>query len=280
MALTNTSSRFSISTIGVPQVADSFDKFEMNKTQKYPLGFKVEAANGDIYRYCHFGADTNRGVLASSDLDEIGLVDDDNHFIAPAVAYQMPGEQPGVYPGAVGSRYIIMTLASAAAHCFAGAKINITTDTGSIGEGYTYDIVDNTATDNPASGKIRFQLAQPLQEALTTASDASIIGCLYNDLEVATTTNAAIIGVTCTTMDVSEVAYGWIQTKGVVGILQDVNVATIGAVATLSNITAGAVTIMGGNSTYATYYGLNPIVGYYCDVGDSAGHIPVKINLE
>ena len=48
MALTNTGARFSISTIGAPQVANDFDKFEMNATQKYPLGFKVEAANGDV----------------------------------------------------------------------------------------------------------------------------------------------------------------------------------------------------------------------------------------
>lgn len=277
MALTKTGARFSVAVAGSPQVGDSFDKFEMNATQKYPLGFKIEAANGDIYRYCQFGANTNRGVLVSSDLDEIGLVDDDNHLIAPAVAYQMPGEQPGLYPGALGSRYVIMTLASAVADCFAGAKINITDDTG---EGYTYDVVSNTATDNPASGVIRFQLAQPLQVAVTTDSDVSIIGCLYNDLEVATTTDAAVVGVTCSTMVVASAAYGWIQTKGVVGILQDVNVPTIGAVATLSNITAGAVTIMGGNSTYATYYGKNPIIGYFCDVGDSTGHCPVKINLE
>ena len=277
MTIYNTGARFSVSTIGAPQVADSFDKFEMNKIQKYPLGFKVEAANGDVYRYGEFGADTNRGVLVSSDLSEIGLVDDDNHFIAPASTYQMPGEPVGTYPGSIGSRYAIMTLAATEANAFAGAKITFTDDTG---EGYTYDIVGNTATDNPASGVIRFQFAQPLQVAITTDTDASIVGSLYNDLEVATTTDAAVIGVTCATMDVSEAAYGWIQTKGVVGILQDVNVPTIGAVATLSNITAGAVTIMGGNSTYATYYGKNPIIGYFCDVGDSTGHVPVKINLE
>ena len=277
MTITNTSSRFSIAAIGVPSVGDDFDKFEMNAVQKHPLGFKIERANGDVYRYCHFGANTNRGVLVSADLDEIGLVDDDNHLIAPAVAYQMADETPGLYPGAIGSRYIIMTLASVVAHAFAGAKITITDDTG---EGYTYDVVDNTATDNPASGKIRFQLQQPLQVAITTDSDVSIIGCLYNDLETATTTDACVVGVSCSTMAVSTAAYGWIQTKGVVGILQDVNVPTIGAVATLSNLTAGAVTIMGGNSTYATYYGLNPIIGYFADVGDSTGHVPVKINLE
>jgi hypothetical protein len=81
-------------------------------------------------------------------------------------------------------------------------------------------------------------------------------------------------------MDVSEQPFGWIQTKGVVGVLQDVNVPVVGAVATLSNLTSGAVTIMGGNSTYATYYGLNPIVGIFLDVGDSTGHAAIKLNLE
>ena len=277
MTLTNSGSRFSVSTIGVPQVANDFDKFEMNATQKYPLGFKVEAANGDVYRYCCFAGNANRGVLVSSDLSEYSLVDDDNHFIAPVVTYQMAGEQPGVYPGAIGSRYAIMTLASVAAHCFAGSKITFTDDTG---EGYTYDVVDNTATDNPASGVIRFQLAQPLQVAITTDTDASINTCLYNGLIIATTTDACVVGVTCSTIVAATAAYAWIQTKGVVGILQDVNVPTIGGVATLSNITAGAVTLMGGNSTYATYYGKNPIIGYYVDLGDATGASVCKINLE
>lgn len=277
MTLTNSGSRFSVSTIGAPQVANDFDKFEMNATQKYPLGFKVEAANGDVYRYCCFAGNVNRGCLVSSDLSEYSLVDDDNHFIAPVVTYQMAGEQPGVYPGAIGSRYAIMTLASVAAHCFAGSKITFTDDTG---EGYTYDVVDNTATDNPASGVIRFQLAQPLQVAITTDTDASINTCLYNGLIIATTTDACVVGVTCSTIVAATAAYAWIQTKGVVGILQDVNVPTIGGVATLSNITAGAVTLMGGNSTYATYYGKNPIIGYYVDLGDATGASVCKINLE
>ena len=271
-------SRFSNAAIGVPQVADDFDKFEMNATPKHPLGFKVESANGDVYRYAQFGADTNRGVLVSADLSEVSLVDDDNHLIAPSSTYQMATEPVGVYPGAIGSRYIIMTLAATAAHLYAGAKITLTDGTGI---GWTYDVIDNTATDNPASGKIRFQLGQQLQVAVDTTTDVSINGCLYNDLEIATpATDACVVGVTCSTIAYATAPYGWIQTKGVVGILQDVNVPTIGAVATLSNITSGAVTIMGGNSTYATYYGKNPIIGYYVDLGDSAGLSVCKINLE
>lgn len=251
-----------------PTLAD-FNKFDMHKIQKFPLGFKVECADGSIYRYSHFGADTNRGVLVSTDRSETCLVDDDNHVIAPASAVN-------VGDGAVGSRFIEATL-TATANQFVGGKLIITDDTG---EGYTYDIKGNTATNNPTTGNIRIELYQPLVVAVTTDSDIAIVGSLYHDLEVATMTDALVVGVSCSTMDVSEAAYGWIQTKGVCGVLQDVNVPTIGAVATLSNLTAGAVTIMGGNSTYATYYGLNPIVGIFLDIGDSTGHAAIKLNLE
>ena len=272
------SSRFSIAAVGVPQVGSDFDKFEMNATPKYPLGFKIERANGDVYRYTHFGANTNRGVLVSQDLSETSLVDDDNHLIAPSSTYQMPDEPNGVYPGAIGSRYIIMTLANTSAHVYAGAKITITDDTG---EGYTYDVVDNTATDNPASGKIRIQLAQQLQVAIDTTSDVSIQGCLYNDVETATTgTDAIVAGVSCATMVVATAPYGWIQTKGVVGILQDAKAVTVGCIVTLSKLTAGAVGPLGGASTDATSYVAEPIVGYCVDPGDSTGYTVCKINLE
>jgi len=179
--------------------------------------------------------------------------------------------------GAIGSRFIQMTLASITANQYVGGKIIIT---GATGIGYTYDIKSNTATNDPVTGDIRIGLQQPLQVALAADSDVQIVGSPYHDLEDATTTDACVVGVTCSTVVVATAPFAWIQTKGIVGILQDVNVAVIGGVATLSNITAGAVTLMGGNSTYATYYGKNPIIGLYTDVGDSAGYIGVKINLE
>jgi len=252
-----------------PTLAD-FNKFDMHASQKFPLGFKVECADGAVYRYSHFGADTNRGVLVSTDISETCQVDDDNHVVASA-------SSDNTNDSKIGSRFVEYTLASITANQFVGGKLVVTDDAG---EGYTYDIKGNTATDDPASGNFRIELAQPLQVALTTASDVAIIGSLYHDLEVATTTDSSVVGVSCSTMDVSEQPFGWIQTKGICGILQDVNVPTIGAVATLSNLTAGAVTIMGGNSTYATYYGKNPIVGIFLDLGDSTGHAAIKINLE
>jgi hypothetical protein len=253
-----------------PPTLTDFNKFDKHATQKFPLGHKVECADGSIYRYSHFGADTDRGVLVSTDMSETCVADTDNAIIASASSVNTSDSL-------IGSRFIQMTLASTTANQFVGGKL-ITTD--DAGEGYTYDIKGNTATGDPSSGTIRIELHQPLQVAVTTATDVAIIGSLYHDLEVATTTDDAVVGVSCSSMDVSEQPFGWIQTKGVVGVLQDVNVPVVGAVATLSNLTSGAVTIMGGNSTYATYYGLNPIVGIFLDVGDSTGHAAIKLNLE
>lgn len=275
MAL-NSASYFNNKATPAPVLSGRFNKFAADSTAKYPLGFKVECSDGSVYRYCQFGANTNRGVLVATDLSETSLVDSDNIVVAPASAVAVTGES--LKPGAAGSRYVEITLAAVTANQYAGGKLIITDDTG---EGYTYDIAGNTATDDPATGNFRLRLVQPLQAALAADSDISIAGSLYNDVETATAaTDATVIGVSCATMVTASTAFGWVQTKGVCGILQDVNVPTIGAVATLSNITAGAVTIMGGNSTYATYYGLNPIIGYYVDLGDSTGHSVVKINLE
>ena len=86
------------------------------------------------------------------------------------------------------------------------------------------------------------------------------------------------VGVACASITAG--AFGWIQTKGTVGVLRDVNVPVLGGVATLSNITAGAVTLMGGNSTYATYYGLNPILGFFVTASATAEQAIIKMNLE
>ena len=72
MGLTNTGARFSISTIGAPQVANDFDKFEMNATQKYPLGFKIEAANGDVYPFPYY---YGCAEWMAGNVREYGLVD-------------------------------------------------------------------------------------------------------------------------------------------------------------------------------------------------------------
>lgn len=254
--------------------AGTFNKFDLHATPKYALGFKVEQADGSVYRYAHMGAATNRGLLVAQDLSETSVADTDNSVIAPASAVAVAGET--LKPGALGSTYVQFTLASATANQYRGGKLIVTDDTG---EGYTYDIIGNTATDDPATGDIRIRLAQPLQVALDTTSDVSIRGNQYSNLEGATAgTDEVPAGVTCSTTTAA-LPYGWIQTKGIVGILQDGTI-NLGDVVTLSDGVTGAVQTLGGGGTDVADIITEPIVGYCVDPGDNTGHGGFKIDLE
>lgn len=243
--------------------AGTFNKFDLHATPKYALGFKVEQADGSVYRYVHTGAASNRGVLLAGDLSETSQVDLDDSVIAPASAVAVSGE--ALKPGSIGSRYVEVTIAAITADQFAGAKFVTTDDTG---EGYTYDVIGNTATDNPASGNIRLELAQPLQVALDATTDVAITGNRYSDVETSNTADVDLVGVACATTT-SALPYCWAQSKGVVGILQDGSISVGNAITPSS---AGNVKVVGAVTDYA--------IGVCVDTGDTTGHGTFKINLE
>lgn len=262
-------------SVGVPQVAGAFNKFEMHSTPRFNIGYKVEDSNGNVYRYAHFSANTNRGVLVSPDISESGLDDTDN-MVTLASAVQNPGDN------AIGSRYVEMNvsaLASVIVNDYAGGRLVITDDTG---EGYTYDVLGNTAKGDPAADLVRVQLVQKLQVALDNTSDVAISPSRYANLEIATSTDTYCAGVSCSTMVVATAPYGWIQTKGDVGILQD-GVIAIGNTVQLSDGTSGAVQVFGGSTASAVAAAdliVEPIIGYCVMAGDSSGHGIFAINLE
>ncbi len=249
---------------------EAFDPFEMHKTPKYALGTKVELADGTVYRYAHLGADTNRGLLVATDISESCQVDTDNVIVAPASCQTTTD-------GTAGQKFIEITLASVTANQFAGGKIIITDDTG---EGYTYRIKGNTATGDPASGNFRLELYDNLQASLDATSDFAIWGPIYANLEGATAgTDMVPVGVTCSTFDVSDKAYGWILTKGIVGILQDGTIAA-GDLVALSDGVTGAVHAAAGGGTAISDLIAEALVGVCVIAGDSTGHGVFKINLE
>lgn len=254
--------------------AGQFNKFDLHATPKYALGFKVECADGSTYRYAHLGAATNRGLLVGVDLSESAVVDTDNVVIASASAVAVSGE--AALPGAIGSRFVQITLASVTANQYRGGKFITTDDTG---EGFTYDIIGNTATDNPATGDFRLELAQPLVIALGTTTDFAIAANQYANLEGVTAgTDEIPVGVTCNT-STAALPYGWIQTKGVVGILQDGTI-NLGDIVCVSDGVTGAVHTLGGGGTDVADIITEPIVGTCLDPGDTTGHGVFKINLE
>lgn len=266
----STSSRFNIAAGSRPQVVGAFDKFEMHATPKYPCGYTVDTADGCVYKYAHFGADTAQGRLVSQDISESSAILNAITVVAPASAQTTTD-------GSIGSYYIEGTIASIAVDQYAGGKLVVLDNTG---QGYTYDIVGNTATNDPATGNIRIKLAQPLQVALDATSDVGVLGNMCANLEIATAaTDIALAGVTCSNMDVSEAAWGWIQTWGPVGCLQN-GTCAIGDICTLSDGVSGAYQTAAGGGTDITDLVAESIVGFQLMTGatDGEGILFLQLN--
>jgi hypothetical protein len=262
-------SYFSNSIQGIPQTGGDVDLYRNDVTPRYALGYRITRQDGNEYVYSHFGADSNRGILVATDASESSQVDTDNVIVAPASAVTTTD-------GTIGSRFVQITLASITADQFAGGYFVVTDDTG---EGFTYRVRGNTATDDPTSGDFRLELEDPLVVAVDGTSDFAIQGNLYANLEAATAaTDISVAGVTTNTMDVSEAAYGWVQTKGVVGILQDGTIA-IGDMCTLSDGTAGAIQVAAGGGTAMGDLIAEELLGTCLIAGDTTGHGVFKVAI-
>jgi len=254
----NALSYFSNSIQGIPGIAGDVDLYASSTTPKFQIGYKICRQDGAEFAYANFGATTGAGLLVSQDLSESSLVDSDNIVVAPASAATTTD-------GTVGSKFLEVTLAAVTADQYAGGYLTITDDTG---EGYTYRIKGNTATDNPASGNIRIELYDKLAVALDATSDIAITGSLYANLEPATTTDVAAAGVSMTAQAAAD--YGWVQTKGVTGVLTD-GVVVIG-----SGVIIGSVA---GSVATAVETDILERVGTVIVVGDDTGYSQVKLSL-
>ena len=261
----------------VPGEAPHFDgniyRLDALATPKYPLGFKVSRADGNIYRYGQFGAATNRGVLVAPDISEVGVVDTDNGMISPASASD-------VTFGTIGSYKIEITMDGVIAGQFRGAYLHTTDDTG---EGYTYRIKDNTASGSAGGTDYVLTLHEPLQVAIDNTTDYTITPCLYNDLEVATAaTDNVVVGVSVATSTAAK-PFAFVQTRGPATVLNDETVPIIGELLMLSEVTAGAVAPFLTDSVgtvAALEIRASQLVGYCIAAGDSTGHTSVYLQIE
>jgi len=167
----STSSRFNNAIVGQMMAGADIDIYDISSTAQFPIGQGFERSDGARFRYAHAGAATNRGVIVAQDYSESSVDDTGDSVIAPSVTYYQNDEPNNVYPGSIGSRYVLMTLASAEVDQYAGGYLSITDD---IGEGYTYRIRGNDATDTTKSGDVLFNLYDKLQVALTATTDVAI----------------------------------------------------------------------------------------------------------
>jgi len=275
----STSSYFSNSLVGVPQVAGEISIYDVNSAPKYALGTKFERQDGAIFRYGHFSAATSAGTLMASTYDQVSDGYSTGQIVAPSSTYQMPNETPGVYPGAIGSRYFV-TYITATLNQYAGAYMAVVN---SSGMGIGYRIRGCTSTGVVATALSRFELYEPIVTALSATSAVLIVGNKYNDMKGAGIGTANLAGVAVT--NVNTAAYfGWVQTRGICSTLQGPNHGTtIGSMASMSSGGIGTVQnialFAAGITATSTGIAIStPFVGYFA--GISSANLPTLVDLQ
>jgi len=222
--------------------------YEESIYAKYPIGEKLELADGRVFRYGYTAAAINRGLLVSQDVSATAIVESDGKLTAAAAgATEVTYTDSG-------------TVGSATKDQYSGGYLHITDDAG---EGFQYRIKSNTAA---SSNAVTFTLFDGLKVAVTTATDVAVTGNLWYNVVAATATDYIIAGVTPITFQADY--YGWFQTAGVATILADGTIAA-GANLTLSDGVAGAVHTKDAET--------EPLVGLAAFAPDDTGHVGVII---
>lgn len=242
----STSSYFSNSMQGIPQVGGEIDLFSSSTTPKHAIGYRIQRQDGAEFVYSHFGAASVRGLLVSQDISESGAVDANMTVVAPASSQTTTD-------GTTGFKFVEITDAGVTAGDFAGGYFCPIDETG---EGYTYRIKGNTTTGNPASGNYRLELYDPIQADVAADTQTVIVGSVYANLEPAVAAEVPCAGVTVVTQAAAD--YGWVQTKGVVSILGEGSAMAVGGKYTVSDGgTPGACQLSDTEVEYAIGYGLS-----------------------
>lgn len=266
---------FTNSIVGMMQVGADVDIYATHTTPKFPIGQGFTRADGNVFRYCSFDGAVTAGRLVAPVVANAVLTVNDNNIRSQAAATIVESERP-IQPGQIGSHYIQITLAGIAADKYQGGYL--ITNSGS-GLNFTYRIVSNTATGNPVSGDLYIQLYEKLEAEVSGNTDIIICPSMYNSLDVASTaTNWGVAGVNMATTTATEV-YGWICTKGVVGVLQD-GAWTGGDQLALSPDTNGSATSYGNGTTNVSELTGVQIIGYALQNGGNAEQGAAYLQIE
>lgn len=264
MALSS-SSYYSNAIQGIPGAGVDVDVTRADSAPKYSMGFLIERADGNRFRYCYVGTATNAGNLVGQTQASGGAAYGAAKVVQPAAAVAVQSEYP-ILPGQVGSHYVEVTIASIAANKYQGGYLITTRGTGL---GDTYRIIGNTATDTPATGNLRIQLAEPLKVALTGATGLTIATSPYNDLAASATTSTTVTGVLMSTTTSTNL-WAWVCTRGPVGCTEDSSLTVVaGYQLVASAITAGAYCTLVTTSTTVGVVNKQPIIGYSLVIGNA-----------
>ena len=225
--------------------------YDESSTAKHNLGEKLEFSDGRIFRYASFAAAVGAGLVVSQDISATAIAVADGKLTAASA-----GATSVIYTDSG-------TVGSATADQYAGGYLHTEDDAG---EGYCYRIKSNTAA---SSNAVTFTLFDPLQVAVTTATDTVFTGNLYNQLIAADGADDCLpAGIT--PISFTSGYYGWIQTRGIATVLSDGTPAA-GSNVMMSDSVDGSVEV--ADQSHAT-------IGYATSVGTNTGYLGINIQLD
>lgn len=251
---------FSNSIQGIPGAGVDVNINDTHTTPKYAAGYLVERADGNRFRYAQISGAVNSGKLVGPTTSSGGATYNAVTVVAPASAVVVQAEYP-VLPGQVGSHFVEVTVAGIAANKYEGGYLITTRGTG---VGDTYRILGNTATDTPATGNIRIQLAEAIKVAFLASTGTIIVPSMFTDLAATATSSVQVTGVLMSTTTSTNL-WAWVCTRGPVGAQEDgTNTVVAGQQVMPSRVTAGAyasVTVSTGTLLAAGAFS-SPVIGY------------------
>jgi hypothetical protein len=226
MAIATNTNYYSNSIIGIPQAGADIDIHERNTTPRFAVGFGFERSDGNKYRYVQYSTAVAAGTLVGNPVTGTNKISTDAIVVATTTADAVANEI--IKPGAAGSRYVEITLASVAANQYAGGTFVAAKDTG---VGYSYRVKGNTATGTPKTTTFRMELWEKLKVGLDNTTDIAIASCKYANMTYQTMvlgTSNNVVGVCMSSVTADN--YGWVCTRGIVGALASTANTGFGAV--------------------------------------------------
>jgi hypothetical protein len=283
MAVKTATNYYSNAIVGTPQVGADVNVHEVHTSPRFAVGIGFERQDGARFRYVQYGADTEAGLVVSTDLSEGGIgVTGTNVIIQSASATSIAGE--AVKPGAKGSHYLEAYL-GAGLNQFAGGYLTIAA-VGAAREGkagYIYRIRGNTAAAAGGGTKCMLNLYEPLKYEIGTETCFGIAPNPWNNVEAcARSTDAPPAGVSMAAASANQ--YGWVCTRGLAVPYMDAYTlyptTVIGTSVYLSTATSGAI---GGTHVITgtgNFYTLStPYVGTTVLTGSNGTHACIALNL-
>ena len=250
MATTQMSVPGQVKTMAKPEGIVRQSIYETSAIPKHDLGAMAKLRDGRVFYYAKAGS----AALVAGQVQCAPAPVANHKDIAVAAAV------------AVGATRVSVTLGATAAAANAYAEGYIHLNSGTAGAGNYYKIKSHRAIASGGTGTI--ELYDPIQEALTTSSKATLTANPFNGVVVAATTLVAPpVGVPI--VDVPAGHYCWLQTWGLAAVL------TNGTIVIGQNVApggdAGAVAAVAAATT--------PVIGYVAQVNATTEYSLIVLRI-